>query len=127
MGATTSQQIPIACSLEATDFNDRISWIVNLNRGALLRSRRDDLQLELTYEARAIAEVRELVRREQECCAFLSFRLHEDEDVLRLVISAPDGARDAIELLFERFQSKGPIADVSCGCGSGYVERPGLP
>jgi hypothetical protein len=93
-----------------------MSWITDLNCDALLGSRRNDLQLELTYETRAIANVRELVRREQECCAFLTFDLRWREGVLQLLISAPEDARAAAEILFEPFQSKEISLGASCGC-----------
>jgi hypothetical protein len=85
MHATTAEAAPIACMLDAGDFKKRIAWIADLNRRALVGSRRDDLRLELTYAPHAIQDVRELVRREQHCCAFLDFDLRQDDDAIRLV------------------------------------------
>jgi hypothetical protein len=66
--------------------------------------RRADLRLELTYAPEAAERVREMVRRERECCAFLDFKLQKEADAVRLTIVAPEGAREAAEMLFEPFQ-----------------------
>jgi hypothetical protein len=47
--------------------------------------------------------VRDLVHREKECCAFLSFRLIELRDEIQLTISLPLEARDAADVLFAPF------------------------
>jgi hypothetical protein len=44
--------------------------------------------------------VRELVEKEQACCAFLDFELSVDTDAVRLVVIAPEEAKDVAELLF---------------------------
>jgi hypothetical protein len=123
MDGTSSEAAPIACTLEGGDFKDRLAWIANLNRGALLGSRQDDLRLELTYAPHALHDVREMMRREQQCCAFLNFDLLVGDDVIRLVVTAPEEAREAAGLVFEPFQSKEPItSSTSCGCNSGCAQ-----
>lgn len=63
--------------------------------------------------------MRELIRREQQCCAFLEFELHAEDDIVRLVVTAPEEAREAAELVFEPFQSKAPATSAaSCRCNS---------
>lgn len=122
MDGTASVPGPIACTLVAGDFKERLAWIAELNRDALLAARRNDLQLELTYAPHALEDVRELIRREQQCCAFLEFDLHAEGAVVRLVVTAPEEARKAAELVFEPFQSKDAAGSVaSCGCQSGTV------
>jgi hypothetical protein len=64
---------------------------------------RDGLVLRLRYAARARDLVREMVRREQECCAFLRFDLEEDALAVRLTITAPEEARDTADMLFATF------------------------
>lgn len=120
MDQTISEAAPIACVLDAGDFKARLAWIADLNRRALRESRRDDLRLELTYTADALEDVHELMRREQQCCAFLDFDLRADRDAIRLVVTAPETAREAAELVFEPFQSKGAmISAASYGCNTG--------
>jgi hypothetical protein len=120
MDRTVSQAAQIACMLDGGDFKKRLGWIADLNREALLGARRNDLRLELTYTPDALADVRELMRREQQCCAFLGFDLRADDDTVRLVVTAPEEAREAAEFIFEAFQSKGSvIPTASCSCTSG--------
>jgi len=98
-----STQPPIACTLAPGDFRDRLAWIADLNRTALLSCRQQRLTLELTYRIEAVDRVRELVRREQECCGFLRFALREEPDVVCLTIILPEDARDGLGVLFAPF------------------------
>jgi hypothetical protein len=59
--------------------------------------------LALTYDSAAADDVRELVRREQTCCAFLDFSLFEDSDGVHLTVTAPQSAQEAAEMLFDHF------------------------
>lgn len=97
---------PIACTLGAGDFKTRLAWIAELNDASLRDHREEDLRLELVYAPEAREPVREMVRREEACCVFLSFEVVEEQDALRVVISAPEAAREAAKTLFERFRSK---------------------
>jgi hypothetical protein len=115
MKATLPEPPPIACTLAAGDFKTRIAWIADLNRDALRGQRRDDLRLELIYDRKAASRVREMVRREQTCCAFLKFQLHEDVESIRLMIDAPQEAREAADVLFEQFQAR-TGAESECAC-----------
>src|SRR4051812_43270285 len=84
---------PIACTLGAGDYAERLAWIATLNGDALLTHRRHDLTLDLTYAPEAAAQVRELVRREEACCAFLRFTVDVTSDAVHLRIEAPATAR----------------------------------
>ena len=108
-------ETPIACTLSAGDLKARLASIDALNRAALRAHRREDLLLELTYAATAAAAVREMVRREEECCAFLDFNVVEDDDAVRVVITASEAARIAFESLFEQFGS-GQVDATARGC-----------
>jgi len=95
---------PIACTLSAGDYLERLAMIAALSREALLSYRCRDLVLELRYDPGAADRVRELVRREQECCPFLAFEVAEGVgDAVRVTIRAPDEARGAVGLLFKQF------------------------
>lgn len=96
---------PIACTLAPGDYTGRVHWIADLNRSALRAHRQTDRMLELTYERGAADRVRELVRQEQRCCAFLRFALDETPDAIRLVIEAPPDAGDGSAALFAPFLS----------------------
>lgn len=114
---------PIACTLDTGSFKERLDWIADLNRRALQASHRDDLRLTLTYDPSAIDEVRRMVAGEQTCCAFLDFDIVERPDVISVSITAPEGAREAAETLFEPFAQRGdrkPDTTVAaCGCRAG--------
>lgn len=95
---------PIACTLAPGRYLERLALIAQLSRDALLSHQRRDLVLELRYAEAAAARVRDLVRREQECCAFLEFDLQEQGgEAIQVTITAPEEARSAIELLFSQF------------------------
>ncbi len=105
---------PVACTLSAGAFKMRMAEIADLNRDALRGQERDDLTLVLTYAPEALARVRDMVRREQECCAFLDFAITEDTDGVRLRITAPEEARIAAETLFADFAKEGAASGCAC-------------
>jgi hypothetical protein len=90
---------PIACTLTSTDYADRLAWIGTLNRESLRSHRQIGATLELVYDPTASARVRELVRREEKCCAFLRFSIDETSDAIHLLIQAPPEARDSAAAL----------------------------
>lgn len=94
---------PIACTLQAGDYKDRLALIAEVARDGLLGVRRKDLQLELSYASSVANRVREMVGKEQACCAFLTFELSETDEGVRLTITAPERARDVADALFEQF------------------------
>ena len=100
---TPSDAAPIACTLAPGAFQDRLAWIAELTRDALRHHERRDLTLVLVYDPSALDRVRELVRREQTCCAFLTFDLREETHETRLTITAPGRARIAADMLFDQF------------------------
>jgi hypothetical protein len=70
----------------------------------------------------ALDRVREMVALEQACCAFLVFDLRQQADSVRLVIEAPEDARDALDAVFASFQAC-ESTDVVCDCQpAGYDE-----
>ncbi|MEQ8393713.1 hypothetical protein [Thalassobaculum sp.] len=116
MTADVRPSAPIACTLKSGDFRQRLAWMAALNRDALRTRLRDGRRLELTYAPDAVDRVSEMVRREQQCCAFLSFTLHREADAIRLVIEAPEAAADSLDAVFEPFEA--PVAAAGgCGCG----------
>jgi hypothetical protein len=106
----------IACTLAPGALKDRTAWITALNRDALRKCQRRDLVLELSYAPEARERVREMVRSEQACCAFLGFELHESGSEIRLTVTAPEAAREAADTLFEQLAVNSPAP--SCGCAT---------
>jgi hypothetical protein len=108
---------PIACTLAPEKFKDRLAWMAALNKDTLRKYQRRDLVLELSFAPEARERVREMVRNEQACCAFLGFELHEAADEIRLTVTVPETAREAADTLFAPFVASAP-APSSCACAT---------
>ena len=117
-----AEALPIACTLAPGAYKDRLSWIAALNRDALRHHERRDLTLDLRYAPEAREKVRQLVRNEQACCAFLAFDLREAADEIRLIVTAPEAAREAADTLFAQFAAISPDAVSGCGCSASAPE-----
>ncbi|KPH04647.1 hypothetical protein AOG23_32085 [Rhizobium acidisoli] len=97
------QEAPIACTLDANAFKARTEFIRALTSRHLRQATRTGLRLNLTYAPDALAEVSELVRAEQACCAFLTFDLTHDAAGVFVTITAPQAAAAAADDLFTHF------------------------
>lgn len=94
-----------------------VAWIADLDRASLRAHRRDGLALELVYAPDAAPQVRELIQRARDCCAFLRFVPSEAADAVRMRIEAPakaHDAADAADALFARFLA-GAVAERVAG------------
>ncbi len=107
---------PIACTLAGNDYRQRLAWIADLNKVALRSHQRDGLVLTLFYDGEAEARVRDLMAREQICCAFLGFDLGLEDDLVRLTVVAPEDARLAADTIFDQFVPGETVPVVGCGC-----------
>ena len=94
----------LACHLDAGNYQQRIQRFADLNREFLLDSWPLELGLELTYALSATAELRDLVRLEEECCPFLRFQLETGQRSIKLSIVVPESARDSVDALLEPFR-----------------------
>ncbi len=93
----------IACALSSADYQERVMSIRELAARSLVSARRTPLSLHLVYAQDALELVRQLVRDEQSCCAFLDFKLVDRSDGVHLSITAPEEAAEAADLLFAHF------------------------
>ena len=100
---TNSESPPIACTLGAGDFTDRMGWIRELSAKSLRSHRREGLMLKLTYDKCAASDVQEFVRRERACCGFLRFDVRDSIDAVHLTITAPPEAESIANDLFDHF------------------------
>jgi hypothetical protein len=96
-------ELPIACTLALPERKLQAERIRRLARDGLRAVRREPLKLHLTYAPSAGDEVRDVVRVERSCCAFLDFDLREHRDGVHLTICAPAHARDAARTLFDHY------------------------
>jgi hypothetical protein len=110
----TMDSQPIACTLASDEFRRRRAWIADLARDALRDNRREDLVLRLHYLPEAAARVREMVRMESQCCAFLTFETHERRDGVLLTITAPEAAREAAAAMFDWFATPAGTGPTCC-------------
>jgi hypothetical protein len=97
---------PIACSLSAFGYQERVRSIRILASRSLLSARRAPLSLHLIYESGALSEVSDLIRAEQTCCSFLDFKIAEKDDGVHVTITAPVDAAAAADVLFSHFASE---------------------
>jgi hypothetical protein len=93
------QELPLACSLETSALEERLERWRRLNEAKLLGAQRDRAGVTLRYRADGDAEVelRELIRLEGECCAFLNMTLRREGGDLRLDVSGPPEAAEVVE------------------------------
>jgi hypothetical protein len=97
------KELPIACTLTPAAMADRGEWLRRLGAKGLVSGERLDDRLDLRFRTAAEGEVREWVRAEQECCAFLSFEFERGDD-LRLTITGPPGAEPVLDGLLAALQ-----------------------
>ena len=100
-----STDLPIACSLSASERPARQAQIAELGRDALVGATVDGRRAQLRF--RGGSGVRERVERfaasEAECCAFLTMRVEETAGEVRLSIDASDGSEPVLEELVATF------------------------
>lgn len=89
--------IPIACTLAPGEYRERLGSIAGLARDALLGFKWRGRSIELRYAPEAVDRVREMVRKEQVCCAFLEFDLDETPQEVVLTIRAPKEAQSLLD------------------------------
>jgi hypothetical protein len=96
--------LPIVCTLDSAQRVERQQEFEDLARANLVGRDREEGRVRLLYRRSDAVEtaVRDLVRRESACCAFLTFDLRPDADALILEISGPAGAEGVLDLLYER-------------------------
>ena len=94
---------PIACTLSASGYQERVKAIRTLASRSLISARRGPLTLHLLYESDALREIRVLVQAEQACCPFLDFEIVEKEDGVHVTIKAPADAASAADVPFDHF------------------------
>jgi hypothetical protein len=73
-------ELPIACSLSATELPVRLAEMAELGRSALLDVRHDGTHAQLRFAAAAGVHegVDAVVAAETDCCAFLTMRVSEN-------------------------------------------------
>lgn len=106
-----SDELPIACSLNATELPVRLAEMAALGRDALIGTRTEPTRAELRFAAGADVRrrVEAIVAAESECCAFLTMRVDDEPDVVVLSIEAPEGAEVVLEEMVAAFRAESPV------------------
>lgn len=91
---------PIACRLGADAQEARRGEAAGLMQRSLLRREPIEGGLRLRFSGDSEAELRDLIRREQDCCPFFSFSFSGGESGLVLEATAPPEARELLDELF---------------------------
>jgi hypothetical protein len=102
--ASSDDWAPAACTLPTSEQPLRLAEFDALFATALRSVHRDgrtELALTLTAAPGRVDVVRDLIRRETDCCSFFEFRL-EDGDPLRLLVTVPTAYTDVLVALATR-------------------------
>ena len=100
----TSDWAPAACTLPTAERPLRVAEFDDLFAAAVRdvhRGAPTELALTLAAAPGRAELVRDLTRRETECCSFFTFRL-DDGDPLRLSVTVPPAHTDVLDALAER-------------------------
>lgn len=102
----SDDELPIACSLSASDLSRRLAEITALGNDVLLDACNDGRHAELRFARGATARERvdAIVAAESQCCAFLTMRVTDTPDAVVLSIDAPAGAELVVRELVDAFR-----------------------
>jgi hypothetical protein len=103
------QELPLACSLEADELEQRTGRWRQVSRRALIESSLVGGASRLRYRAAegVEAELRQLVELERVCCAFLEFSLRELDGEIVLEVSGPP---QSVKVVAEFAESAGAVS-----------------
>ena len=103
-----TSELPIACTLSATDLAARLNQMAELGRAALVDVRHEGRRAELRFAAGAgvRARVDGIVAAESQCCAFLEMNVRDHADTIVLAIRARDGAEVVLQELVDAFRGR---------------------
>jgi hypothetical protein len=96
-------ELPIACSLPASELPDRLAAMTEVGRTSLRSVSSEPNRAELRFDSEAREQVVALVDAERQCCGFMEFSLEERDDEVMLRIEAPEGAEPVLEGLVSAF------------------------
>jgi hypothetical protein len=105
-------ELPIACSLSATEMPARLALIAELGRDALLNVDLSGTHARLRFAAGTgvRGRVESFVVGESACCAFLAMQVSDEPDAVVLDISAPEDAELVLRELVDAFRGESQAA-----------------
>jgi hypothetical protein len=98
-------ELPIACSLSATELPTRVAEMAALGAEALREVHHAGSHAELRFaDTPGVRDrVALIVTAESKCCAFLAMRVSDAPGVIVLTVDAPDGAEPALREWLDAF------------------------
>jgi hypothetical protein len=98
--------LPIACSLSASEAPQRLEEMADLGRAALVDAHTESRRAQLRFAAGVGVRDRVLAvaAAESECCAFLTIHVTNQRDTVVLTIDAPEGAESVLAELVDAFR-----------------------
>ena len=101
-------ELPIACSLSATELSGRLRDMAELGHAALLDVHREPTRAELRFVADGGVRdrVERIVAAESQCCAFLSMSVSDEPDTVVLGVEAPQGTELVLDELVDAFRGR---------------------
>jgi hypothetical protein len=101
-------ELPIACSLSATELPARLAEITTLGRDALIDVLHEPGHAELRFAGGdgARDRIEAIVRAEAQCCAFLNMDVREESGLVVLSITAPPDAAHVLGELVDAFRGR---------------------
>ena len=99
---------PIACSLSAADYRERLDEIAEVGSLIDVEERPHESVLRFRNSPSALDRLREIVSKEAACCAFLSLALRASDSEVVLTVRGPAGARPVVSDLIRSFRGDEP-------------------
>ena len=99
---------PIACSLSAADYRERLDEIAEVGSLIDVEERPHESVLRFQNSPSALDRLREIVSKEAACCAFLSLALRASDSEVVLTVRGPAGARPVVSDLIRSFRGDEP-------------------
>jgi hypothetical protein len=97
---------PIACSLSAAEYGERLAAISRVGGSSLINVEERPRQtvLHFRYSTKTRDELQTIVAQEADCCAFLDLSLETSDEELVLTLAAPEEARLIVDDLVRSFR-----------------------
>src|SRR5947209_19732274 len=101
-------ELPLACTLTATEMSARLAEMSAIGGAALLGAVTAGPRATLRFRGGRDTRARltAVVAAEAECCAFLNMTLRDGPDAVELIIDAPTGAVLVLDELLAAFRGK---------------------
>ncbi len=103
-----STDLPIACSLDATELRERLAKMAALGHETLVQVDDEGSRVRLRFAARPGIEARleQIVAEERRCCPFLTMHIAVGGGAATLQVEAPQGAEGILSELVAAFRGQ---------------------